>query len=644
LYEFGNIGSLDLTNAKRLRWLRVGNKDRRNNTQYVNTKLTALVLSACESLEYLDLTGCEGFGTGTGQNGIYTLDLSNQTLLQELHCGGATMSGITFPETPSLHTIHIGDNISRLRLVNLSGLTNFEMDGGEKITSVIMRNCGDVAKTQSYDILVNIISNENNVLSDVEIDDIDWKDASAEIVEMLCDKKAKLKGKINIVGANKVTFELKRKLKEQYGDIDNEANGLYVSYVTRAINEVTMLPKQYFTEVGEYQLSFEVDSPYANNYTRIEWSLASNLYATIDSETGVVTVNRMGEEVDGTGPNADATVTIYLMDGTSVSASSNLNFWIREVRVGDIVYHDGTVTSPNDHAAMLAANKVAIGICFYINPYNKKERLMSSLVNVSSNQYWGIYSSVSVNLEDNPDLSYVNIKDIPNLASPSGSYTGLRDEINGDPDGWKYFDPLSNTLGQLGWMTVETPVGRFKKGDRVPYGQYYTECVIDARNKVLSDSAYKLPIPTKTNVITETNSLTSLLSQVNASLGTTYKTLYYPAVSYAYAYCPTTREDLKEEYKEHNWWMPSMGELARIAYYHHESVFFAGSEYDIFTPAINNKVMARYSNNAHYLTSNEATADSVQILALATATANRFYTATNAKSAATRPALAVCAF
>lgn len=243
---------------------------------------------------------------------------------------------------------------------------------------------------------------------------------------------------------------------------------------------------------------------------------------------------------------------------------------------------------------------------------------MSSLVNVCTNQYWGIYSSLSVNLEDNPDLSYVDIEDIPNLAFPQGSYAGLRDEISGDPDGWKFFDPLTNTLGQLGWMTVETPVGRFKKGDRVPYGQYYTECVIDARNKVLSDSAYKLPIPTKTNVITETNSLTSLLSQVTTSLGATYKALYYPAVSYAYAYCPTTREDLKEEYKEHNWWMPSMGELARIAYYHHESMFFAGSKYDIFTPAINNKVMARYTNNAHYLTSNEAAEDSVQILALAT--------------------------
>lgn len=645
LYEFGNIGSLDLTNAKRLRWLRVGNKDRKNNTQYVNTKLTALVLTACDALEYLDLTSCQGFGTGTGQNGIYTLDLSKQTLLQEFYCKGATMSGITFPETPSLRVAHIGSGLSRLRLVNLSGLQEFEIESGEKLQSVIMRNCGEIAKTQSYDILVNILSNENNVLSDVEIDDIDWKDASAEIVEMLCDKKAKLKGRINIVGANKVTFELKKKLKAQYGDIDNEANGLYISYVTRAINEVTMLPKQYFTEVGEYQLSFEVDSPYANNYSRIEWSLSSNLYATINKETGVVTVNRMGEEVDGTGPNADATVTIYLMDGTSVSASSNLNFWIREVRVGDIVYHDGTVASPNDHAAMLAANKVAIGICFYINPYNKKERLMSSLANICTSQYWGIASTIAVTLNDNPDLSYIDIDGIPNIDIPSTTYSGLRDKISGDADGWKYFDPLSNTLGQIGWMTVEKPVGRFKKGDRVPYGQYYTECVINTRDKVLSDSAYNLPIPTASVGVRERDALTSLLSQVSSSLGESYKTLYYPAVSYSYAYSPTTKEDLKEDFKEHNWWLPTMGELARIGYYFHEYVFNAGSEMDIFTPVVENKIMNGYSRNVHYLTINEIVdINQVQILALTTSSQNRFYSATNSKTNTTRPSLAVCAF
>lgn len=88
-----------------------------------------------------------------------------------------------------------------------------------------------------------------------------------------------------------------------------------------------------------------------------------------------------------------------------------------------------------------------------------------------------------------------------------------------------------------------------------------------------------------------------------------------------------------------------MGELARIAYYHHESVFNAGSEHDIITPAKNNKVMNGYTNNSHYLTTNESDLqNNVQILALSTGTANRFYTANNGKSNATRTALAVCSF
>ena len=118
------------------------------------------MLTACDALEYLDLTSCQGFGTGTGQNGIYTLDLSKQTLLQEFYCKGATMSGITFPETPSLHTIHFGGGLSRLRLVNLTGLTDFQMESGEKITSVIMRNCGEVGRTQSYVLVVSILDTE----------------------------------------------------------------------------------------------------------------------------------------------------------------------------------------------------------------------------------------------------------------------------------------------------------------------------------------------------------------------------------------------------------------------------------------------------------------------------------------------------
>ena len=565
LYEFGNIGSLDLTNAKRLRWLRVGNKDRRNNTQYVNTKLTALSLTNCDALEYLDLTGCEGFGTGTGQNGIYTLDLSKQTLLQEFYCKGATMSGITFPETPSLHTVHIGGGLSRLRLVNLSGLTDFQMENSANLQSVIIRNCGEVSKNHSYEIIGNLLVSENKI-TEIEIDGIDWQNASAEIVETLCDKHAKLKGKITILGANQVTLALKKKLMREYGNIDDPNNTLYVNYQIREIKEVTMPPRQFFGDIGTYQLDYEVDSVYANNFVRAEWSMPVNIYATIEKDTGVLNVTKIGIEEEGVGPNVDVTITLYLMDGSTLEATSNLNFWKREVKVGDIVYHDGTVAPPSEHNYHVSQDRVAIGVCFYIDDVDKTKRLMASLSDVG-NIAWG------VNKTDNPDivlneqfdLSIYDIVGIPNVPI-SGNYNSLK-----NADQWNSFDPSSNALGQIGFVTLTENILEHKKGDSIPFGKYYGLKIIDTRNKLLSDSALSLPIPEATETATESSVLSNLMSSVSASMGSGARMLYYPAASYAYAYQPTYRDDIKEEFKAHNWFVWTAGEMVRFGYHYSQS-------------------------------------------------------------------------
>ena len=563
LYEFGNIGSLDLTNAKRLRWLRVGNKDKQ--AQYVNTKLTALVLTACDALEYLDLTSCQGFGTGTGQNGIYTLDLSKQTLLQEFYCKGATMSGITFPETPSLHTIHIGGGLSRLRLVNLSGLQDFQMEDSANLQSVIIRNCGEVSKTHSYEIIGNLLVSENKI-SEIEIDGIDWQNASAKIVETLCDKHAKLKGKITILGANQVTLALKKKLMREYGDIDDPNNALYVNYQIREIKEVTMPPRQFFGDIGTYQLDYDVDSIYANNFVRAEWSMPVNIYATVDKDTGVLNVTNIGIEEEGVGPNVDVTITLYLMDGSTLETKSNLNFWKREVKVGDIVYHDGTVAPPSEHAYHISQDRVAIGVCFYIDEVDKTKRLMASLSDVG-NIAWG------VNQTDNPDivlneqfdLSIYDIVGIPNVPI-SGNYSSLK-----NADQWNSFDPSSNALGQIGFVTLTENILEHKKGDSIPFGKYYGLKIIDTRNKLLSDSALSLPIPEATETATESSVLSNLMSSVSASMGSGARMLYYPAASYAYAYQPTYRDDIKEEFKAHNWFVWTAGEMVRFGYHYTQS-------------------------------------------------------------------------
>ena len=609
LYEFGNIGSLDLTAAKRLRTLKVGNKDRRNNTQYVNTKLTSLVLTNCDALEYLDLTGCEGFGTGTGQNGIYTLDLSKQTLLQEFYCSGASMSGITFPETSSLRKAHIGNNLSRLRLVNLSGLEDFAIDGGDKLQSIIMRNCGDVAKTQSYNLLVSILANENNVLSDIEVDGIDWGDASTEIIEMLCDKKAKLKGKINIVGANQMSFSLKRKLMKEYGNIDDSTNALHITYEVRNIKSVYLAPKHYYTSVGEYSLKYELDSPYANNYVGEEWSMASNLYATINKDTGIVTVNRIGEEVDGSGPNANVTVTIYLLDGTSISATTNVNFWEREVRVGDIVYHDGSVSMPDDVESEIANGKTPIGVCFYIDPENKERRLMVALEDLPDMWTWGLssYTTPGFVLADNPDINIFDIAAIPNVNNPIGvNISNLRDEVYGDKDGWAILDGNVQAEGSIGWRVFSEEEFGYSIGESIPWGKYFHLHIIDVRDKVLTDPNFNLPLPEAIGEQSEMSRLKTLYASANASYGQYYGDCYYPANSACRAYFPTKKEGTLDKFKEHNWWLPSYGEMLRFAYYIRQ--YIEGNENPTLNPfkkAIESGVMKSVRNAASYLTASE---------------------------------------
>lgn len=647
LYEFGNIGSLDLTSAKRLRWLRVGNKDKQE--QYINTKLTALVLTTCDALEYLDLTSCQGFGTGTGQNGVYTLDLSKQTLLQEFYCKGATMSGITFPETPSLHTIHIGGGLSRLRLVNLSGLQEFEIESGEKIESIIMRNCGNVAKTQSYDILVNILSNENNVLSDIEVDGIDWQNASAEIVELLCDKKARLKGKINILGENQVTYALKKKLIEEYGSIDDTANSLHITYEIKKTQQIIMPSKQYFTEVGEYQLSFEVDSVYANDLVSAKWSIATNLYATVDEDTGVLNVTKIGEELENTGPNADVTVTVTMLDGSTLTATSNLNFWKRSVKLGDIVYHDGTVASPDDHEFNTSIGKVAIGVCFYIDPLDNTRRLMVALKN-APDVSWGIASTnnTPIELNDVEGFNIVDISTIPNMGSLGvGSWAALRDESSAD--GWAYINPYSYPAGQIGWTTVTSDSGGYKKGDVVPWGKYYTGCVMEHRNTILTDSAVNRDVPVRSDSMSETQHLEMLISSATNDVNANYSLIYYPAVSYCYAYCPSNKEGTLDKFKEHNWWMPSVGELLRIGYYAHELVNpnnSNGNEMNIFKGAIDKKIMTNFTDRGYHFTVNEAgSAVNVYSIIIRTSSTYRsWYQTAIGKNNYSRPIRPICAF
>lgn len=147
-----------------------------------------------------------------------------------------------------------------------------------------------------------------------------------------------------------------------------------------------------------------------------------------------------------------------------------------------------------------------------------------------------------------------------------------------------------------------------KTGDRVPFGKYHQLHVINVRDLVLNDSNLKLPIPRAIGSETELTILQDYKGRAN-TIGSYYNLLYYPAHSACFAYRPTVRTDLNTRFVEHNWWLPSYGELVRIAYYYgqylSETTNTEENKLNIFRGAISSSIMDVFANNSAYVTTAE---------------------------------------
>lgn len=622
LYDYGDFGSLDLTHATRLRFLRCGKHDR--TTKKINTQLQELNLTTCVSLEHIDLTDCQGFGKANNQGGKYNLSLTNQKLLKEYYGSGATMTGITFPETSSLEKIHIGPNLNTLRLTNIINLKEFEMDGGSNIETLIIYNCGEISKTKSYDIITRIFAGENK-LKKVEIRGIDWKTVSSEVLEKLCDLKADIRGKIHMPYTGDMTYELKNKLAAQYGDIDNPNNILYITYIAETITQLILKDKIYYSKPGEYQLTFETYPSIGNNYAigSAKYELDPNSYATVDKDTGILTVTNIGKEnAQGSGPYAvlNITVTLYAVDPNNynikfdttytLSGKCELHFWNKTLKIGDVIYEDGSYSAARDTELYKSNGRTPIGICYYIDEENPDYKLMFSLKTISfeSNyNFWGLCTDNESlpNLElANTELNVYDIKEIPNITTTGFNMLNVdytwNDLFIKDGDNYKWYEFGNNTAaGSGGYMTTTLPQYGFITGEYVPKGKYYTASIIDTRNKLLSDpnlSDFGLRKPEKNyggSNINEFNDLHSLLTETYSKFGESrYTHLYYPLVSGCYAYQPIYNSTILDKYKAHNWFVPTAGDILRIGYYLYKYYHDSDHENNFFKEAIDYNVLS----------------------------------------------------
>lgn len=562
--------SLDVTGlefCKRLKSLILDYSEKAANTNLSN-RVTNIGTS--RALQKLVIRNCPNV------TGSFNLQ-SEQ--IQEVDLRDTNASGLTIPETDSLVSVQLGASIRTLTLNGMGNLETLTLQGHTLLTKLEINGC---PKASTRQLLESVLSDSSNVLSEVKMRGVNWTGLAVAHLERLTDMKlanpdCELTGEITVTGS--INFELKAKLIRAWGDVDG-AGTLKINYTKRALTGATIVGNIYMGEVGkDYRLGIQPDPLSANRFTAVKWSISNTTYGTIDADSGVVHVTSIGLEENN--PSATVTCTITTDTGETITASQVIGFYVRSCKVGDIVFCDGTFSD------VLDGGKTPVGVCFYINPLNKAQRLCFNLANLPTVP-WGLYRDASngnngfdsITLVDHPAYSCFNIPTMLDITSRGLTTDYIteetyRDETGaGDPDGYKY---VTGAAGSIGFTEVTEPIGGYQRGDSIPIGLLNTLRIIAHRDLILNDPALdELPKPGNDGAGLY-QSIINCVTAANA-IAPKYRQFYYPAASLCNAYEPGVKagETLADCFKQGKWFAPASGDLMRMYWLHHLGYTYNG--------------------------------------------------------------------
>lgn len=538
-------------------------------------KITSATVSSLRSVRSVDFHNISTLGN--------EIDFTKNTRVESIDIRGTVVTKVLLPQQEFLKSVRLPATINEIRLDGQRGLTELFLEEYSNLQTIYI-NQETCPGVNALNIIGNLKESKN--LSSLTILGINWEDVSAETLSWLLDRQAKLTGRITLSENVAVSATLKMRIVSVYGNVDDESNSLYISYNKVTINTLSLYVEEYMSKTGDYQVKFKANPITGNNLVSVSWSISSNDFATINKNTGIVTVNKIGSAESN--DSATVTATVVLSDNSVKSASIEVYFYERVCKIGDFVFADGTTGDT------IKDNKTWIGVCFYIDPENPKRRLMVSNRNITTD-CWGLYNSNStdglanIELADSSEVVY-DIVDIPNITNSNNYTPDINNVIDlSQPDGYAKFTDVRSTIGfttlnSTQYNRIKNYLDNYKENDSIPTGLLYTLFIIRHRDIILSDSNINLDIPIKNADTTEMDSLQELINKVvvdNANIK--YKQYYYPAASYCYHYEPTIskNEKLLEKFKAHNWFLPTIGDLYRLLFYNKQT----SGKYNAFAKA-----------------------------------------------------------
>ena len=562
-------------------------------------KITSADVSLLSAVKSIDFHNVSTLGS--------TLDTSKNSRLEYLDVRGTNITKVVLPQQEFLKKVYLTSTITELSLDGQHSLEELTFDSYDNLKTIYINQ----ATCPSIDARAFIENLRNSTqLAQITVLGIDWSDMTTEMLTWLLTKQIKLTGKITMASGEKIDVSLKRKLINAFGNVDDENNSLYLSYNQVAITSVTLGGKAFFSKTGTYSLSLVTQPTLGNNLTNVSWEISSNSFATIDSETGVITVNKVGSKAND--DSAVVTATVTLASGKTLTATNTIRFYQYELQLGDYLFNDGSVY--NDTISGLSP----VGVCFYINPDNRNQGLFVALSNMNvSYAEWGLFNSSDSNgisgitLADNPSYQVYDIGSIDNITSiTSITDDNVRGGTNQDADGFRIWDNsypnTPTTMGDIGFVDITSTIynteglGSYlsevglKVGDKIAVGLLKTLRIMHHRDIILSDSNVGKSIP-KTNA-----ELTTAIKTIIAdhSSSSKYQQYYYPAASYCHVYEPSvaTGLTLHDGIKAGHWHLPSVGEYSRMSW-HYLKTKNSDATWGIFSQSLAANVLTKFTDN-----------------------------------------------
>lgn len=508
---------------------------------------------------------------------LETLNLTDFNKLKEVNLSGTTFKRVILPS--KAETVILPETIEALELYN--PVKELRLEGISNLKTVDLSNVGQFDVNSFLEQLVDCNSLESVSLRNLTIN------VTEQTLSKLLSVKNNITGTINIVDSTgdlvEISYDTKKSLVEQFGDIDSATNNPKVNYKASSSafsatcdTEITVFG---LGDKGTGKFNLQINSnqvEIVNDPTprlHINYQLASSSYdqyLKVDSKTGNITLIRESVTVQPV-----INILVYRIgNSTPTKLTCKVKIQWTAPQIGDFVYYDGSYSNNYN------ANKTCVGMVYAVENTNGENTSGTAYVigkeNMTDNAsfYLG-FSPEGVN--GGNDLTLKELYYIGNWLKDQRLITSANSSDSNDyiaMSGVSTDKPVDQITYKS--YTDFTTNGFTGKEDTAIYVNTVNTSVLSKlyssfQNQVKSYITYDST--TQTYSIKSMDKLVALckgLKITNVTSDELSSCVIYPYYYAATLYQPTlksTESTIYNQFAQGNWYVPSAKQLARIMYY-----------------------------------------------------------------------------